>query len=77
MAKKRLPAATERERPLELSAHRQDRLRTLERQLNRSGGVAARTSQRLLHSVDDARDGIVAAHMDGPVVNEKKVGDSG
>ncbi len=77
MAEERLPAAAQRERPLELAADRQDRPRTGQRQFNRPWGVAARPPQRQLLPIDHAHHRVVAADVDGPVVDQKKIGNAG
>ena len=65
----------ERERVLELPAHRESRPRAGMWQQGRVGSVASRAAQRYSTASRDARDGIIAADLDGSIVREKNVGD--
>src|SRR5262249_46327543 len=77
LTQKRLLAAAQSERSLELTAYREHGTRAPQRQLNRPGRIAAGAPQRQLDPIQDARYGVVAADMNGPVVDEKEVRDAG
>ena len=64
------------ERGLELAADRQGRHRG-EGQANRKGGVAPRSAQGHLAPCVDPDDRVVARDVNGPVVQQPRVGDGG
>ena len=66
-----VPVPAQCEGPLQLAADRDDRQRTVNRQRDRFGGVAARTPDRHFDAGNDACHRIVAADMDRAIVDQK------